>query len=248
MASYLITGSSRGIGLALAALLACKPVSEVSKVFASARRESDALKKLIDESAGRVEFIQLDVASEQSAKQAARIVEKSLDDKGLDVVVNNAAIMNLTPNGIENMTDLEETFKVNVAGVHYVTSAFLPLLKRGSLKKVINISAIISSINKASASKHLHVPAYKISKAALNMLTVQYAQAFEDKDFTFVAIYPGWVKTDMGSEAADLTVEESVNGILDILSRVTVTETGQFFTVNVPGRGKNRHVTAGLFP
>lgn len=103
MASYLITGSSRGIGLALVALLASKPVSEVSKVFAAARKQNSSLEKLVQASGGRVEFIQLDVTDEQGSQQASKTVEKALNGKGLDVLINNAGIMNYTPNGIENM-------------------------------------------------------------------------------------------------------------------------------------------------
>lgn len=103
MASYLITGSSRGLGLAIAGLIASKPSSEVSKVFASARSETDGIKKLVSESNGRVEFVQLDVTSEESAKKAASTVEQSLGGKGLDVIINNVGVMNYTPNGIETM-------------------------------------------------------------------------------------------------------------------------------------------------
>lgn len=103
MASYLITGTSRGIGLKLAEVLAAKPASEVSMVFAATRTETDALKQLAAKSAGRIEIVSIDVTSEESVKQAASKVEQSLAGKGLDVLINNAGIMNYTPNGIETM-------------------------------------------------------------------------------------------------------------------------------------------------
>lgn len=103
MASYLITGASRGIGLAMADLLASKPASEVSTVFAAFRTETDELKQLVSKSAGRVQQVKIDVTDEASTKQAAAEVEKQLDGRGLDVLVNGAGIMNFTPNGIENM-------------------------------------------------------------------------------------------------------------------------------------------------
>lgn len=137
MASYLITGASRGLGLALAGLIASK--SDVSKVFATARSESDGIKALVAETKGKVEFVALDVVSQDSAKKAAAQIEQSLAGKGLDVLINNAGLMPYTTDGIENMDNLEDTFKINVTGVHYVTAAFLPLLKKGSLKKVINM-------------------------------------------------------------------------------------------------------------
>ncbi|EKG14038.1 Short-chain dehydrogenase/reductase SDR [Macrophomina phaseolina MS6] len=235
MASYLITGSSRGLGLAIAGLIASKPASEVSKVFASARSETEGVKKLIAESNGRVEFVQLDVTSQESAKKAASQVEQSLNGKGLDVIINNAGVMNYTPNGIENMTDLDDTFKINVTSVHYVTSAFLPLLKKGNLKKVVNISTTLGSITKAPTYALFPVPAYKVSKAALNMLTVQYAQSFAEEGFTFVAVSPGWVQTDLGGSSADLTVEQGSKAVTDIVFRVSKSDTGKFFNVHVPG-------------
>lgn len=103
MASYLITGSSRGIGLGYVAILARKDASEVSQVFAAARSESAALAKIIAESAGRVKFVPLEVTSESSAKEAAQRVEQLLGGKGLDVLINNAGVPSHTEGGIENM-------------------------------------------------------------------------------------------------------------------------------------------------
>jgi NAD(P)-dependent dehydrogenase (short-subunit alcohol dehydrogenase family) len=103
MASYFITGTSRGVGLKLTEILASKPASEVSIIFAAARTETDALKALAAKFPGRIEIVSIDVTSENSAKQAASKVEQLLGDKGLDVLINNAGIMNYTPDGIETM-------------------------------------------------------------------------------------------------------------------------------------------------
>ncbi|KAF2259433.1 short-chain dehydrogenase-like protein [Lojkania enalia] len=243
MATYFITGSSRGLGLALAGLLAAEP--NVSKVFASARSESAGIKKLVSQSSGRVEFIPLDVTSQESAKAAASQVEKSLNGKGLDVLVNNAGLMPFLFDSIDKMTDLESTFTINVTGVHYTTSALLPLLKKGTQKKVINLSSTVGSIGMAQAYTILPVPAYKVAKAALNMLTVQYAQSFAAEDFTIVAVSPGWVKTDLGGEGADLTVEQASNALLDVVLRISTQDNGTFLNVKVPGwehnEGANRY-------
>ena len=104
MASYLITGTSRGIGLKLTEILVAKPASEVSVVIAATRTETTALKQLAAKSTGRIEIISIDVTSEESVKQATSKVEQSLGGKGLDVLINNAGIMNYTPNGIETMS------------------------------------------------------------------------------------------------------------------------------------------------
>ncbi|KAH6960293.1 dehydrogenase [Fusarium avenaceum] len=235
MSSYLITGCSRGIGLALAGLLASKPTSEVGKIFAGARNETDALKKLIAESNGRVEFVPIEVTSEQSVKQASETVKKALGSNGLDVLINNAGVMSYTKNGIENMSDLADTYNINVIGVHNVTSTFLPLLRTGSQKKIINISSTLGSIGMAGHFMYQPTPAYKVAKAALNMLTVQYAHELKSEHFTVIAVCPGWVKTDLGSQAAHISVEQSVNGLVDIIFNADVNKTGSFQVVKVPG-------------
>lgn len=93
MASYLVTGTSRGIGLTLVTMLAAKPASEVAKVYAAARSESEALKKVIASAASRVVFVPLEVTSQDSIKAAAAKVDELQAGKGLDVLINNAGIM-----------------------------------------------------------------------------------------------------------------------------------------------------------
>ncbi|KAH7411239.1 dehydrogenase [Cadophora sp. MPI-SDFR-AT-0126] len=236
MASYLITGSSRGIGLGYVKILAGKDGSEVGKVFAAARSENAALKKIISESFGRVEFVPLEVTSEESAKEAFQLVEQSLGSKGLDVLINNAGIPSHTEGDIENMTDLTEVLNVNVFGVHNVTRAFLPLLRRGQLKKIANISSSLGSMTLSAMGKFQPTPAYKVSKTAVNMLTVQWAESLKSDGFTVLAICPGWVKTDMGTDAGYLTPEESATGGLSVLSGRTAADSGKFFVINLPDK------------
>ena len=89
MASYLITGSARGLGLAMAEHLANFPSSEVDRIFAAARGESMALRALIQKSAGKVQFIRMDTSKESSIKAAVAEVDAILDGQGLDVLINN---------------------------------------------------------------------------------------------------------------------------------------------------------------
>lgn len=103
MASYLITGASRGIGLAICESLAAKPSSEVSIVFAAYRTYTDDLKQLVSKSNGRVEALPMSVDTEDEIKKAVVHVEKTLNGKGLDVLVNNAGVLPVTPGGITQM-------------------------------------------------------------------------------------------------------------------------------------------------
>ncbi|KAL2846855.1 hypothetical protein BJY01DRAFT_234439 [Aspergillus pseudoustus] len=190
MSAYLVTGASRGIGLELVRQLASSPPDEVRTIFAAARSStSGPLQELLQQHPERVTFVSLDVTDEKSVKEAARHVTDTLAGRGLDVLINNAGV--ITPGSVEEMNDLEDTFRVNVTGVHLVTRAFLPLLRNGDRKKVVNISTSVGSIKLQPRYREMPAPSYKITKAALNMLTVLYAQELEDAGFTVFCVSPG---------------------------------------------------------
>ncbi|CAG8952524.1 hypothetical protein HYFRA_00009628 [Hymenoscyphus fraxineus] len=232
MPSYLITGCSRGLGLALAIELS-KPGNVV---IATARGDrSPALIDLIEKSEGRVKYVKLDVISPASVEEAEKKVATLLEGKGLDVLINNAAVINWMSTGIETMDDLDSTFHNNVTSVHIVTRTFLPLLSEGKEKKVVNMSTTVGSISMAPTYSIMAVPAYKVSKAALNMLTVQYAQSYEKEGFTFLAISPGWLRTDLGGEAADLDVQTGAKAVIEAFEKHGKEFSGKLLNIRVSG-------------
>ncbi|GFF48024.1 C-factor [Aspergillus udagawae] len=83
-------------------------------------------------------------------------------------------------------------------------------------------------------------PAYKISKAALSMLTVQYAQDYESEGFTFLAVSPGWLQTDAGGSRADLPPATGAKAVLDIIQKATPSQNGKFLNIHVPGWEENK--------
>lgn len=104
MASYLITGSSRGLGLALVSRLASLPAAQVGKIIATARQDnSPQLTELVKASSGRVELVKLDVTNKSSIQEAAQLVEGKLQGKGLDYLINNAGLMDWSSTGLEGM-------------------------------------------------------------------------------------------------------------------------------------------------
>lgn len=103
MPSYLVTGSSRGLGLAIIKYLASLPQTEASPIFASARSETPALKELVDASSGRVVFIQLGVTNEVSVDEGVKLVVERVGDAGLDVLINNAGANVWTPGWTEKL-------------------------------------------------------------------------------------------------------------------------------------------------
>lgn len=103
MPSYLVTGSSRNLGLAIVTHLAYAPTSECSIVFAAARSQTPALQALIQASSGKVVFIKMDTTSEDSVDSSVEYVKGRLGESGLDVLVNNADVGELTPGWTEKM-------------------------------------------------------------------------------------------------------------------------------------------------
>lgn len=104
MSSYLVTGSSRGLGLCLVTTLAARPAEQVRFIAATARSKTAAIQDLIDKYPDRVAFVPMETTSQESVQAAAREVEKLLGpDAGLDVVVNNAGVMPWTRGGTSEM-------------------------------------------------------------------------------------------------------------------------------------------------
>ena len=103
MASFLVTGASRGLGLALVKQLVTLPRSQVGKIIAATRGEAPALDEIVSKSAGRVSIVKLDVTNPASIKEAAEKTKSILGDKGLDVLVNNAGICQYAFGGVATM-------------------------------------------------------------------------------------------------------------------------------------------------
>ncbi|KAL1969955.1 hypothetical protein VTN77DRAFT_7465 [Rasamsonia byssochlamydoides] len=230
MASYLITGASKGLGLAMVKILLEQSEENIFQVIATFRENSADLEKLKQENRSRLFVINMNVMEEESIRQAVAQVEE-ITGKGLDILINNAGIINYNTGGVAAMNDLVPTFCANVNSVHLVTRAFLPLLRNGKEKKILNISSSMGSLTLAPQYTYQPVPAYKISKAALNMLTVQYALDEGKDGLIFLAVNPGWLQTDLGSTAADLPVGTGAKGVLEVLHNATSKDNGRFFNI-----------------
>ena len=103
MASVLITGASRGLGLAFVKELVTRPSSEVSKIIAATRREAPALNEIASSSSGRVSIVKLDVTDHDSINKAVTETKTILGSQGLDVLINNAGICQYASSGISTM-------------------------------------------------------------------------------------------------------------------------------------------------
>lgn len=222
MAHFLITGSSRGLGLKIVEQLALHHETTVSTIFATARSPTPAaaLEAIIAASQGRVQYVQLDVTDPNSIATAAETITHHLGpNDGLDTLINCAGVQIKERSKTSDMKvdDLEFTFSLNVTSVHRVTSAFLPLLYRGNDRRIVNITSTLGSLGTSGRWANSLLPSYKISKAALNMLTVQYSLELESEGFTVFSISPGWLKTDLGGSNADLEPEVGAAAVVSAI-------------------------------
>jgi NAD(P)-dependent dehydrogenase (short-subunit alcohol dehydrogenase family) len=103
MASYLVTGTSRGLGLAMVTHLANSPQTDVEIIFAAARSQTPDLKNLVDNSAGRVVYIEMDTTDPVSVTNAVKAAEKNLGARGLDYLINNAGVGGFAPGWTEEL-------------------------------------------------------------------------------------------------------------------------------------------------
>lgn len=213
--TVLITGANRGLGLEFARQFA----ADGWKVIGTARKpeQADELNAL------SVEVAQLDVVDQASVDALA----ESLDGRPIDLLINNAGIFPRV-NKIEEIDfdDYSRTIAVNTLGPVRVTRALLPNLRRGDGRKIVNITSRLGSI---SLNDFGVFYGYRESKAALNMFTKSLAIELGDEEFTCLTIHPGWVKTDMGGENADLTPEESVSGMRAVIQRLGPSDSGTYW-------------------
>ena len=188
--SVLITGSSGGIGSALAEEFA----RAGWKVFATARNTKQPELSELARKWENLSILALDVGRESTILDAAQ----RLANEPLDVLINNAAIF--PGEGQEPFETIDpewfnQAFDTNVVGVARVTKAFLPHLRKSGHARIANISSGAGSI---SEKEDFDYYPYSVSKAALNMLTRALAAEFRKEEIVVTAISPGWVKTRMG--------------------------------------------------
>ena len=205
MKNIFITGGNRGIGKGLVEIF-----SENNKVFFSARNKQKA--KSVIESIGNknIDYVIMDVADEKSVLEGIESLKEKTDS--IDFLINNAGI--LIP-GLKHKIDAVETddesilktFNINTVGVLRVCKAVLPMMRPTS--RIINISSGMGQMNGMTTGSI----AYRLSKSALNALTIVLSQELSSKGIKVNAICPGWVQTDMGGYEATLTVKESVESI-----------------------------------
>lgn len=210
MTTTLITGANKGLGFETVRRL----VAAGHTVYMGSR---DAERGRLAAAQLGARTVQLDVTDDRSVRAAVETLEA---DGGVDVVVNNAGIApewtdtDEVIGAADTTADLvAQTFETNVFGTVRVLHAFLPLLQRSAAPVVVNVSSGQGSIQRiAGRGRGYPGVAYPASKAALNMITVQYAAAFPGMRINAVA--PGFTKTDLNGKSGRQTVEQGAEVIV----------------------------------
>ncbi|CAM4367612.1 NAD(P)-dependent dehydrogenase, short-chain alcohol dehydrogenase family [Pedobacter westerhofensis] len=210
----LVTGASNGIGLALTKKL----LVEGMEVFAVTR--SGEILGLTD---ARLTVIKGDISNEASIREVAEALEKH--SVKLDYLVNNAGVGVDLGDEIPTAELMRISFDTNSIGTVLFTEAMIPHLTDGS--HIVFLSTAMALLRNVGPS----APAYRMSKAALNVYAVMLSHRLAAHNIKVTPLHPGWVQTRMGGETAPVTIEDSVNGIYKAITENT--ETGKFWNVDI---------------
>jgi len=238
--TYLINGSSRGVGLALVQHLLDNNTN--ATVIAGARNiDVESLQTLKREYPNKLSLLKLDVANSDSVKAAAETTKRT-HPNGIDFLINNAAIIGEAESTEANFLNVYDT---NVVGNLRVIQAFLPQVEKSQKKVIIGISSLAGSNTCAPFMETSYVGnetgvlfAYRVSKAALNHLYACYAVENKKKGILFVPIHPGLVETDMAKFSSSVGMKsennispaESAQKLLKVIQKLRLEDTGKFFS------------------
>ena len=205
MKNIFITGGNRGIGKGLV-----EQFSKNHNVIFTVRNKNQGRMIVDSFEHDNADYVIMDVGENESVQNGVKNLKSKISS--VDILINNAGI--LIPglkhkiNAID--TDLEsimETFNINTVGVLRVCKAITPFMQPNS--RIINISSGMGQLEGMGTGSL----AYRLSKTALNAMTIVLSQELMGKKIKVNSICPGWVKTDMGGYDAALTVQESAESI-----------------------------------
>ena len=226
MATILITGTNRGLGLEFARQYA----EQGWNVIATSRKvaNSGALTELAN-TKKNLSVKSLDVASEESTRRLAQ----ELKGVPIDVLVLNSAVYTRVGNtlGELNYEGWRQSFETNVLGAVRVAEALLENVAASKKKQIVAISSGMGSVG--DLGKTIGAGAayqYRTTKTALNMAMAILAKEVEPRGIAVVVISPGWVQTDMGGANAALTPEQSISGMRKVLSGDPKGLSGKFWS------------------
>jgi NAD(P)-dependent dehydrogenase (short-subunit alcohol dehydrogenase family) len=231
----LITGANKGIGLETARQLAAQGVT----VLLGARDigRGDAAAEPLKAEGLDVRPVKIDVDDREDHAAIAALIEKEFGR--LDILVNNAGVQLDGALGSPNSTltaaeeNVRKTFETNFFAVVALTNALLPLLRKSEAGRIVNLSSVLGSLTlhatPGSPIYDFKAFGYDTSKAALNSYTIHLAHALKETKIKANSAHPGWVKTDMGTDAAPMEVVDGAKTSVWLATLPEDGPTGGFF-------------------
>lgn len=217
MTTILITGVGRGIGHELAR----QSLDRGWNVIGSVRDASHA-DRLSDLEIERFRPLVFDVRDGAAVEEAGRLV-----DGAIDILINCSGVIGPERQSVLDMDfdGFADTLSVNTVGPLRVIHAFLPHIRKSGNGRIVTLSSYMGSMSHTKSDRI----AYRSSKAAVNKVMQGLAGELRAEHIAVATAHPGWVRTDMGGNLADISVEESAAGVLDLCERLDLSNTGHFW-------------------
>jgi len=215
MRTAVVTGASRGIGSEFVARL----IEDGWKVYAGYRSEKHRL-ELIDSK--NLVCHRLDVTNNESIRGFCEKITGNVD-----LLINNAGVPDGRWRNISEIDDewVLQVLDINSVGPVRMVRELYNKMNHGSLTTVAMISSLMGSIDDCHSGRSY---AYRASKTALNMFSVAMKKESLEHNISFLILHPGWVKTRMGGEHAPVELNESVDGMLNLIDNHTLEDSGRF--------------------
>ncbi len=223
----LITGGNRGIGHEV-----CRQLSQKGYTVLLSARSLDKATKAAKSLGSDIHPLELDVTNEATIERAVKTIQEKWGR--LDVLVNNAGIF------LEDEGDREtfksksstiiDTFITNTVGPFLLCQKLIPLMKKNNYGRVVNISSGMGQLSEMDGG----YPGYRLSKTALNAVTKIFAAETEGTNILVNSVCPGWVKTDMGGEGAERSVEKGAETVVWLATLNDKGPSGGFFRDREP--------------
>jgi NAD(P)-dependent dehydrogenase (short-subunit alcohol dehydrogenase family) len=213
----LVTGANRGIGFELCRQLA----AEGAKVFMASRRKASEALRALTSVGYAAENIEMDVSDRNSITQAIKNIPEPVD-----ILINNAAI--LDRGDLFSLTDqeIDNIIRTNLLGPMLLCKYFGRQMRERGWGRIVNITSGMGAISRGLGGESV---AYRVTKLALNGLTISLAASLRNTGVLVNSVDPGWVKTSMGGSMAPRSPEEGAKSILYAVYLSDHGPTGFFF-------------------
>lgn len=219
MATVLVTGANRGIGLQITRQLA----ERGERVIAVCRKVSDQLRDL----AGANERVDIRDGVDVSSGEAIAGLAEGLSGVTLDIVVNNAGILSRETLEDFDVDRMRRQFEVNTLGPLRLVHALLGNLSQGS--KIAMVTSRMGSIGDNTSGRSY---GYRMSKVALNMGAVSLARDLEGRGVAVTVLHPGYVRTGMTGGNGNVEPSESASQLIARIDGLSMDNTGTFWHAN----------------